>query len=122
DVGGHAVVGVGEGGVAELGEAVGLVVVVDQPPVGDELLGPAQALVVGGRVPAGDLLVQAHGPAGDHAVDAPLGQGGERPREVVVQGDDGHVGGGVGEVDRVAPPVADDHLEGGELPAEERPD
>ena len=36
--------------------------------------------------------------------------------------DDGHVRGGVGEVDRVALAVADDHLEGVELPAEERPD
>jgi hypothetical protein len=36
-----------------------------------------------------------------------------------VERDQGHVRGGVGEVDRVAPPVADDHLEGVELPAEE---
>src|SRR6185503_7586386 len=38
------------------------------------------------------------------------------------QRDQGHVGGGVSEVDRVAVAVADDHLEAVELPAEERAD
>src|SRR4029450_12847410 len=78
--------------------------------------------VLGDIVPAAALGVQAHRPAGDHAVQAPLGQGGQGPGEVVVERDDGHVGGGVGEVDRVAHSVADDHLEAVELPAEERPD
>src|SRR4029450_12272354 len=78
--------------------------------------------VLGDIVPAAALGVQAHRPAGDHAVQAPLGQGAQGPGEVVVEPDDGHVGGGVGEVDRVAAAVADDHLEAVELPAEERPD
>jgi len=40
DVLGHAVVGMGQMPVAELSEAVGLVVVVDQAPVGGQLLLP----------------------------------------------------------------------------------
>jgi hypothetical protein len=40
DVLGHAVVGVGQMGGAELSEPVGLVVVVDQGPVGGQLVLP----------------------------------------------------------------------------------
>jgi len=40
DVLGHALLGMGQVPVAELAEAVGLVVVVDQPPVGGQLVLP----------------------------------------------------------------------------------
>src|SRR4029450_9185322 len=42
DVFGHALLGMGQVPVAELSEAVGLVVVVDQPPVGGQLVLPGR--------------------------------------------------------------------------------